>query len=249
VVRRHLILRRALALSVFACCAVAAPARFDVTPPGRIVQDAVAYLSGEGMNSAWRVVTSRKVIGRETGGKPAYQWYVSFYARAQNGYKLAYRLPNRSGLLLDAVVKAPGADLYFPRQDVQIAGAGEFERVGVQDVVIADHQSGADCGTSDVSVFGSGTDMRVRMRVHVSNACALQASIVRAGALQAVRLTGPYYGPKAALCCPTKPLVSALLSYANGTWSVKPNYFVISASLAAHHRVPMSARAQSTHPR
>jgi hypothetical protein len=36
------------------------------------------------------------------------------------------------------------------------------------------------------------------------------------------------------MCCPTKPHASAMLSYTNGAWSVKPNYFTISASMISH---------------
>lgn len=235
-VRRNL--RNFVAIALFvAGNAGAAPApRFDKQPPGKIVQDVVAYLSGEAMNSRWHVVTSRKMVGLELGKAPAYQWYVSFYAPAGDGLKLVYQLPNKEGMLLDTVVKANGAELYFPRQNVQIVGTGEFERSGVQDVVIASRQSAADCGTADVTVFGARSDMTVESRVHVGNGCDLHAAIVKKGALQAIQLTGPYYGPKAALCCPTKPSATAVLAYSNGTWSVKPNYFIISASMALHHR-------------
>jgi hypothetical protein len=168
------------------------------------------------------------------GKTPVYQWYLSFYAPAQNGVKLVYQLPNNSHELLSRITKAHGADLYFPQQDVKVVGAAEFQRPGVQDVVVWDHQAGADCGTADVTVFGADANGHVIQRVHVENGCALQAKIVKRGALSAVQLTGPYYGPKAAMCCPTKPNANALLSYSGGTWSVTPNYYIISASLAAH---------------
>ena len=187
------------------------------------------------MNSAWRVVTSRTIVGRRLGKEPAYQWYISFYAPAERGYRLAYRLPNSSGVLLSRVRKAHGARLYFPYQSVRIIGTGEFEHPGVQDVVIASKEFAADCGMADVTVFGSDASMRVQQRVHPSNACELQAAIVKNGATNAVQLSGPYYAGNAALCCPTKPRAKAILSYAKGDWSVEPDYFIISASLAAHH--------------
>jgi hypothetical protein len=225
-----------LTLIVFtSAAAAAAPTpQYNVAPPGQVVQDTVAYLTGEGMNSAWHVVASRKLVGRQMGKTPVYQWYLSFYAPAQNGVKLVYQLPNNSHELLSRITKAHGADLYFPQQDVKVVGAAEFQRPGVQDVVVWDHQAGADCGTADVTVFGADANGHVIQRVHVENGCALQAKIVKRGALSAVQLTGPYYGPKAAMCCPTKPNANALLSYSGGTWSVTPNYYIISASLAAH---------------
>jgi hypothetical protein len=83
-------------------------------------------------------------------------------------------------------------------------------------------------------VFGADKNGHVVQRVHVENGCELQAKIVKHGALSAVELTGPYYGPKAPMCCPTRPKATAMLSYSGGTWSVTPNYYIISASLAAH---------------
>lgn len=237
-------LRSLAVLALIAATALGAASKpqFDKQPPGQIVQDSVAYLSGEAMNSAWHVVTSRKMLGRQMGNEPAYQWYVSFYAPAANGLKLVYQLPDKNGLLLATVTKAHGADLYFPRADVKILGAAELEQSGVQDVVLQIHQSGADCGSANVVVFGANKNMAVEPRAHIQNGCALEAAIVKNGKLSAVRLSGPYYGPNAAMCCPTKPHVTALLSFKNGSWSVKPAYFTISASMAAHH-----SAARSTH--
>ena len=208
---------------------------FDVAPPGQVVQKTVAYLTGEAMHSKWYVVVSRKLVGKNMGKTPVYQWYLSFYAPDGNdGGKLAYELPNSSHELLSRVTKAHGAEMYFPMQDLKIVGAAEFEQTGVQDVVVWDHQAGADCGTADVTVFGANAKGNVEQRVHVENGCTLDATIAKHGALSAVQLTGPYYAPNAALCCPTKPKATALLSYKNPAWSMSPNYFIISASLAAH---------------
>jgi hypothetical protein len=199
------------------------------------MQDQVVYLTGEAMHSAWHIVVSRKLVGKQLGKTPAYQWYLSFYAPDGNdGGKLVYQLPNKDGELLSRVTKARGANLFFPQQAVQIVGAAEFEQSGVQDVVVWDHQAGADCGSDDVTVFGANANGRVEQRVHVQNGCSLSAKIVKNSAFSAVLLGGPYYGPKAPLCCPTKPKARALLAYSRGAWSVKPNYYIISASLAAH---------------
>jgi hypothetical protein len=128
--------------------------------------------------------------------------------------------------------------MYFPHEQLTIVGTGELERSGVQDVVVQSHAFAADCGMATIAVFGAkavGTTFAVDPRVTVSNACSLTASVVKNGALQAVRLTGPYYAKNAALCCPTKPSARAMLSFAGGSWSVKPDYFTISASLASHY--------------
>jgi hypothetical protein len=208
---------------------------YDKQPPGTIVQDVTAYLSGEAMNSAWHVVASRTMAGKHMGKTPVYQWYLSFYAPAQNGLKLVYRLPNAENFFIPKVTKAIGAEMYFPIEQLKIVGPAELERSGVQDVVVQTHRYAADCGSSIVAVFGAkpGT-MAVEPRVTVVNSCSINASIVKNGSLQAVQLAGPYYAPKAALCCPTKPKVTATLAYSNGTWKVAPSYFLISASMATH---------------
>lgn len=223
-----------LALTAAAGSAASKP-HYDVAPPGQIVQDTLAYLTGEGMHSAWHIVASRELAGKNMGKTPVYQWYLSFYAPdGEGGGKLVYRLPNKDGELLSRVTKAKGAEMYFPLQDVKIVGAAEFERAGVQDVVVWDHQSGADCGDADVTLFGADAKDGVVQRVHVQNACSLSTKIVKRGGLSGVELSGPYYGPKAPMCCPTKPKARALLAYSDGRWSVNPNYYIISASLAAH---------------
>lgn len=227
----------AFILAAFTLAGVAAAApkpHYNVAPPGQVMQDTVAYLSGEAMNSAWHVVASRKMVGKQLGKEPVYQWYLSFYAPARDGLKLVYRLPNLQGELLSTVTKAHGAEMYFPQQDLKIVGAAELEQSGVQDVVVWDHQAGADCGAADVTVFGANAKMQVEQRIHVENGCRLDAKIVKQGALSALQLTGPYYGPKAAMCCPTKPHASAVLAFKNGDWKMTPNYYTISASLAAH---------------
>jgi hypothetical protein len=222
-----------LALLTATSGAYAAAPQYDKKPPGQVVQDVTAYLSGEAMNSAWHVVASRVSVGKQNGKTPAYQWYLSFYAPAQNGLKLTYQIPNSSQLLLSRVQQAHGAQLFFPVQSLKIVGAAEFERSGVQDVVVQTHQFAADCGSSTVAIFGA-VGSKVEPRVAVVNGCDLSGAIVKKGALSAVELTGPYYNKTAPMCCPTKPHASAMLSYTNGAWSVKPNYFTISASMISH---------------
>lgn len=204
--------------------------RLNLPPPGQVVQRTVAYLTGEAMHSAWYVVSSRKLAGTNAGGTRVYQWYLSFYAPDGNdGGRLVYQLPNAGNETLARVVRAHGVQMYFPQQSVRIAGAAELRRQGVQDVVAVIHQSAADCGTTQVIVFGADRLMHVRERVNVENPCDLQASIVKHGALSTVRLRGPYYAPDAARCCPTKPHAEALLIHSLNGWRVEPRYFTIHA--------------------
>lgn len=212
-----------------AASGVGAKSMYNNPPPGAVVQDVVTYLSGEGMSSRWHIVSSRVAVGRQNGKEIAYQWYLSVYAPAANGWDLKWRSPGNS-TLLSKVTKANGAQLYFPMQSVKIVGGAELEQPAVQDAVVQIHESAADCGGSTVAVLGAtGRSMKVGPRVTVTNGCDLQASIVKYGQMQAVQLTGPYYGPKAAMCCPTKPKASAKLTYSGSIrgWSVTPNYYTI----------------------
>lgn len=226
-----------LSLVLLSACASANAAmqtpKYNMPPPGKVVQDVVVYLSGEAMNSKWHVVSSRAAVGRQNGKQTAYQWYLSIYAPAANGWNLAYRSPGGGTTLLTKVTKANGAELYFPMQSVKIVGGAELEQAAVQDAVVQVHEQAADCGSSTVAVFGASRSMNAGVRVAVQNGCDLNAKVVKYGQMQAVQLSGPYYGPKAAMCCPTKPSATAKLTY-SGTirgWSVTPNYFRIEKSI------------------
>jgi hypothetical protein len=224
-----------LSLVLLAACAsagAATPPKYNKPPPGTVVQDVVTYLSGEGMSSQWHVVSSRVAVGRQNGKQIAYQWYVSIYAPVGNGWNLAYRTPGGGTTLLSKVTKSNGAQLYFPMQSVKIVGGAELEQPAVQDAVVQVHEAAADCGSSTVAVFGASRSMNAGVRVAVQNGCDLQASIVKYGQMQAVQLAGPYYGPKAAMCCPTKPKASAKLTYSGQIrgWSITPPYFKVSKS-------------------
>ncbi len=196
-------------------------------PPGAVVQDVVVYLAGEGMSSRWHVVSSRSLVGKQNGKQNAYQWYVSIYAPVGNGWNLTYRSPGDGTKLLGTVTKVKGAQLYLPQQSVRIVGGAELEQPTVQDAVIQVHESSADCGQSVVAVIGALPSLHPAIRTTVVNGCDLQASIVKYGQMQAVQLTGPYYGPKAPMCCPTKPKATAKLTYSGQIrgWNVTPNYF------------------------
>jgi hypothetical protein len=220
-----------LSLVLLTACASASAAmqspKFNNPPPGATVQDVVVYLSGEGMSSQWHVVSSRVAVGKQNGTQAAYQWYVSIYAPVGNGWNLKYRSPGGGTTLLSKVTKARGAQLYFPMQSVKIVGGAELEQAAVQDAVVQIHESAADCGSSTVAIIGLTKNFQPTIRTTVENGCDLQASIVKYGQMQAVQLIGPYYGPKAAMCCPTKNKATAKLTYSGQIrgWNVTPNYF------------------------
>jgi hypothetical protein len=218
----------ALALSLPAAAAEPPNPSFAPPPLGTVVQSQLVYLSGEAMHSQWRAVASRTTLGHAYG-TTLYQWYLSIYALDGATYGLKYQSPAGGGPL-SKVTQASGSPMWFPLQTLAIAGAGEFVQAGVQQLVVQSHEAGADCGGATVTVFGVNASGSVVPAVSVRNGCALKATIAHAktpGARDAIVLSGPYYNAKAPLCCPTKAKATAVLSYRNGKWSVKPNYYEI----------------------
>ncbi len=191
-------------------------------PPGTIVQNQLVYLAGEGMQTQWRAVASKRVVG--TGNAQTfYQWYLSIYAIDGTTYHLKYRSPGNGGPLAN-VTQAHGAKLWFPVAQLAIVGAAELMQPGIQQLVVQTHQAAADCGSSAVTVFTT-KNAKVVPAVSVSNGCDLSAKIVKVKGATAIALSGPYYGANAAMCCPTKPKASAVLRYVHGAWKESPNYF------------------------
>jgi hypothetical protein len=200
---------------------------FSPPPPGSAVQSQLIYLSGEAMHGQWRAVASKKLVG-SANGNSFYQWYLSIYAIDEATYRLKYQSPANGGPL-SVVEQANGAKLWFPVQQLRIVGAAELMEPATQQLVVQSHEMAADCGASTVTVLTSNGGGQVVPAVSVRNGCELSASIVHGANGDAVALSGPYYGRDAPLCCPTKTHASATLRYANGKWSVRPNYFSLYA--------------------
>jgi hypothetical protein len=190
--------------------------------PGTVVQNQNIKVGGGGQ---WRGVISKKAVG--TGdGETFYQWYLSIYRIDGDTYHLRYQSP-RNGGPLDKLEKAQGAQMWFPRQSAEIAGAAQLMGRGDEQLVVLSHQTGADCGSADLTVFRyDAASNKVVPAVTVENACDLTVKIVKeAGGTASLLLSGPYYNDSAPLCCPTKPKASATLKYANGKWVESPNYY------------------------
>ncbi len=199
-------------------------------PPGQMMQIQTAYLSGEGMSSRWQVIASKKLVGHIPGGQAMYQWFLSVYAPPQGQVAhLAYQTPGASALL-SRVRKAPNGTMIFPFQDLKIVGTAQLERPAVDDVVIAFHESGADCGAATIAILGADRHMNVAIRKQITNYCDLSAVVVKQGDLAALRLTGPYYTATSAVCCPAKKKATAVLRGRNGNWVLTPALFPAGAS-------------------
>ena len=219
----------ALALWLIAAPLVAAEPphyTFAQPPPGTIEQSRVVYLAGEGMQSQWRGVVSRTLVGTDAG-MSFYQWYVSIYQIDYDAatYHLRYQSPKNGGPL-DTVEQAVGAHMWYPLQSASIAGVAQLMEPSREELVVQTHQTGADCGSADVTVFGYDAKANKAVpEVTLENGCDLNVKVVRKGALDVLQLSGPYYAPSAAMCCPTKPKATAVLRYVNGVWKESPNYF------------------------
>jgi hypothetical protein len=197
---------------------------FAPAPPGAVVQSQLAYLAGEAMHSQWRGVLSKQRVGSD-GAQTFYQWYLSIYAIDGATYRLKYQSP-KSPVPFASVAQAHGAKLWFPVQDASIAGAGELMGAGATQLVVASHAAAADCGSARVDVFFYDAAMQMVMpTLSVENYCSLSAKIVHQTGGDVLALTGPYYASGAALCCPTKPKVTAMFRFHNGTWTQSPQYF------------------------
>jgi hypothetical protein len=220
---------RAIAATVVAAlvCAVAASAQTSSTgpmvprPPGTVVQSSFAYLNGVAPNAQWRAVASRQPLGTSNGRK-FFQWYLTFFGSRQHAYRLRYQSPTNGGPLA-RVVKGSGTDMWFPVQELRIVGVASLMGEGLQQFVVQSHEMGADCGSATVVVYAGGPGASVIPAVSVANPCELTATI--ASGKDSILLRGPYYGPNAPMCCPTKSNASAVLSCRSGHWTESPNYY------------------------
>lgn len=221
----------ALVTLLFACAATASlraaeppHVAFSPRPPGTVVQSQVVYLAGQAMHSQWRGVLSKKRVGK-SGKESFFQWYLSIYQIDGSTYKLRYQSPANGGPFAK-VVKAHGAALWFPRQNASIVGAAQLMGPGVEQLVVATHETGADCGSAAITVLGyDAKTHKVVPEVSAQNGCDLSAKILKSATGSTLVLSGPYYNASAPLCCPTKPKASATLKYAHGKWVETPNYY------------------------
>lgn len=179
---------------------------YDSPPPGHILTLQNAYLAGRG-NAPWRAILSV-----ENG------WHLSLYVLRGSQYRLKYRSPGNGGPLWRG---AP------PMRQFAIVGTAQLLQPGTDELLVEHRMDSADCGTPVLNAIGVSASGRVVPVVTVFNGCDLRATVVRgaAGALDTLRLTGPYYGPNSGTCCPTKAKTTATLSYRNGSWTLSPRYF------------------------
>jgi hypothetical protein len=208
---------------------------YSPQPPGTIVASQVVYLAGQAMHSQWRGVLSKKFVG-QSAGMNFYQWYVSIYAIDDSTYRLKYQSPGNGGPY-DKLSHTSDASMWFPAQSGSIVGAAQLMGSGIEQLVVVTHQTGADCGSADLTIFAyDSKKQKVVPAATVENGCELQVKIVHdAKGADTLLLSGPYYNDTAPMCCPTKPKASATLSYINGTWVEKPNYYKLFPNAFPHY--------------
>jgi len=216
------------AVAVALCCIVAAtgqmpPYSFVPAPPGNVVRAESVAFNGSNPGDRWEAITSKEQVG-SGNGRRFYQWYLSIYQLRRGAYRLRYESPKNGGPLT-RVRQANGANVWFPVQEASIVGAAALTRKRVQLLVVQSHEMAADCGSATVTIFGAKPGGTVGPLATVTNSCELSARIPADGA--SLELSGPYYAPNAALCCPTKPHATAVLRYVDGKWVASPNYFKV----------------------
>ncbi len=197
--------------------------QFVPPQPGSVVQSRYVDFTGTGASDQWRALISKKLLGSEKG-RDFYQWYLSIYAFRRGAYRLRYQSPGNGGPL-SRVTQANGVKMWFPTQDIDIVGAAALMRRRTQELVVASHETGADCGGATVTVLGAKAGDSVGPVLSIENPCDLDAKIAADGA--SIKLTGPYYSSNAPLCCPTNPDAAATIRYRDGKWVESPNYFKI----------------------
>ncbi len=238
-VRGNLAPRMIRALAVVSCiaallCAAAVSRAIEPNvsltpmPLGAVVQDIPFFPAGETPSGSWRAVTSKKMVAQDTKGNTFFQWYLSIYQidPASGVYQLRAQSPGDGPDLLATVTQGHGTSLYFPNQLLNIVGAAQLMPTTGEQLVVQTHEEAADCGSTRVDVLGyDAKTQKLATLVHVENGCSLKAQIVKTKGVDEIALAGPYYGPKAALCCPTKTSVQSMLHYESGTWVEDPLYF------------------------
>jgi hypothetical protein len=234
-VRRNVLLALAVVLAFTTAALGDEPPNYTYSPkpPGSIVQSQVVYLAGQAMHSQWRGVLSKKLAGT-SAGMSFYQWYLSIYAINGTTYNLKYQSPKNGGPY-DALTRTSDASMWFPSQSGTIVGAAQLMEPGVEQLVTLTHQAGADCGSADLTIlrYDPKTN-KIVPAATVQNGCDLSAKVVHGANGDTLTLTGPYYSPTAAMCCPTKNKATATLSYVNGRWVEKPQYFKLYPNAFPH---------------
>jgi len=218
----------ALGATVATPAAIPANPPFVPPPPGKIVSGQVVYLTGDGNYAQWRAVLSKKLLG-SGNGHDFYQSYLSIYMLRRGAYRLRYQSPGNGGPL-STVTQAHGAKAWFPVQDLRFIGAGQFMQPGVQQLVVASHEMAADCGEARITILASGPGGSVVPAASIANPCDLGGSIEHTEIGDMLHLSGPYYAPSAAMCCPTKPHATAVLTHYGAKWVEVPNYFKLYVS-------------------
>ncbi len=212
---------------------------WEPAPPGTIVEIRPVFFDGiSGPRAAdpeWYVVLSRKLLGSHSG-KQFYQWYFLVYQSELAGNVLEYESPADGGPL-SIVKQQRGSNSWLPRQQLRVisgydfvqpvlrARSGRRSTRNLEQVVLESHEMTTDCGAGTVTVFGVASS-KIEPFVSARNRCELRASIVDGeGGPDTIVLSGPFFGPGAPMCCPTKPHAIATLSYSSGGWIETPNYF------------------------
>ncbi len=190
-------------------------------PPGTVKKVLYAKMTGKGPDQI--VVYSLVTLSKPTPNAPAFtQPYLTIYSYTAGRWTAVFQSPG-SGKAAGALIAGQSSRMPFPMR-FGLVGAADLMGNGRQQLVASFWSTGADCGSTDVDVLAY-LHGKYRISLNASNFCGLGATI--SGSM--LVLSGGYYGPTSAMCCPTIQNARATVRYdkATRTWQEQPNYFSV----------------------
>ncbi|GAN74135.1 hypothetical protein Apmu_0139_12 [Acidiphilium multivorum AIU301] len=172
----------------------------------------VACSTGQGSEPVGHAASGplSATLRRSPRGPGNFQYFLS----VRNNGRVIFSSPGDPTQLIPRLVRPAGAPRWFPQQRAHLAGIAVLG--GRRFAIVAEHNTGADCGEGTVGLVGSRGEL-----VTVRNPCALDVAIGHGE----VRLAGPYYAPGAPLVDPTIVRAAAILTFRGGKPVESPPYF------------------------
>jgi hypothetical protein len=196
---------------------------FDPAPPGKIVQQLRASLTGKWPPEIVVLTKTTKVNADPEGQKQLSQDHLIVYQYGLGKWHQLDALP-RSGDTRESFI-VPTLSMYpMPIiMETTITGAADFLGDSHDQLVIDEYMESGDCGGTTTSVL-SLDETKLRVVIRANDDCSMSSSVE--GKL--IILSGPYYAITAPLCCPTIEGAKATLSFQNQRWQESPAYFKVS---------------------
>lgn len=190
-------------------------------PPGTVQKVLYAKMTGKGPDQI--VVYSLVTLSKPTPNAPAFtQPYLTIYSYTAGRWTSVFQSPG-SGKAAGALIAGQSSRVPFPMK-FHLVGVADLMGNGRQQLVTTFWSTGADCGSANADVLAY-QDGRYQISFSAGNFCGLGAEISGSKLV----LSGAYYGPTSAMCCPTIQNAQAIVQYdkTTGAWQEQPNYFPV----------------------